>query len=106
MDEAIKSMDRYDLGGKPIRVGPCVTPPSLQNVTTSNSKLIKDEDKLKPARMLSEMIKRAEAALANGNPDDFEFEQPKAITDGSKKGSAAGDKVRKMNLNFSELFFI
>ena len=35
MEQAIKSMDRFDLGGKTLRVGPCVVPPSLQNITTS-----------------------------------------------------------------------
>lgn len=92
MEEAIKMMDRYDLGGKPIRCGPCVTPPSLQNITTSNHGTVKDEDKMKPARMLSDMIKRAEAALENGgNANAIDFEQPKQLTD-SKRGSAAAEK--------------
>ena len=94
MEQAIKSMDRFDLGGKTLRVGPCVVPPSLQNITTSRHADMKDEDKLKPARMLSEMIKRAEAAAAaKERGEEIEFEQPKAITDG-QKGSAAGEKVK------------
>jgi len=61
MEEAVKAMDQYDLGGKMLRVCACVVPPSLQNITTSNNKDLKDEDKMKPAMMLSEMIKRTEA---------------------------------------------
>jgi hypothetical protein len=92
MEEAIKVMNDYDLGGKSLKVGACITPPSLQNVTTTAYSQIKDEDKLKPAKMLSDMIKRIEAAAAAGvDIDDFQFDQPKAIT--SKKGSAAADKV-------------
>ena len=95
MDDAIKTMDRYDLGGKAMRVGACVTPPSLQNITTSSHRDIKDEDKLKPARMLSEQIKRAEAAAANGSEmPAIEFEQPKAPGQ-TTKGSAANDKVSR-----------
>ena len=57
----------------------------LQNVTTSRHAEPKDEDKLKPARMLSEMI-------VEERGEEIEFEQPKAITDGGK-GSAAPGKV-------------
>lgn len=91
MEEAIKAMDNYDLGGKSIRVGSCVTPPSLQNITTSRHIGMKDEDKMKPAIMLSEMIKRMEATQAAGVDTSIEFEQPKAI-EGGKKTSAANDK--------------
>jgi len=66
MDEAAKVMNGFDLGGQLLRVSVCITPPSMQNVTTSSFKNIKDENKLNPARMLSEMIKRNEAAKRAG----------------------------------------
>ena len=95
MDEAVKAMDQYDLGGKMLRVCACVVPPSLQNITTSNNKDLKDEDKLKPAMMLSEMIKRTEALgrmlpHAESSSEPMETEQ-KAIA--GPRGSAATEKV-------------
>lgn len=95
MEEAVKAMDQYDLGGKMLRVCACVVPPSLQNITTSNNKDLKDEDKMKPAMMLSEMIKRTEALGrmlpdAEGPSAPIDTEQ-KAIA--GPKGSAATEKV-------------
>ena len=46
-------MDNFCSGGQLLRVSVCITPPSMQNVTTSSFKNIKDENKLNPARMLS-----------------------------------------------------
>ncbi|CBY18091.1 unnamed protein product [Oikopleura dioica] len=94
MDEAVKAMDQYDLGGKMLRVCACVVPPSLQNITTSNNKDLKDEDKMKPAMMLSEMIKRTEALGrmlpdAEGSSAPMDTQQ-KAIA--GPKGSAATEK--------------
>ena len=34
MKEAITAMNGFDLGGQLIRVGPCVVPPSMHNLTT------------------------------------------------------------------------
>ena len=75
MEEAAKVMNEFDLGKPPyyippysykretiikmcvggqlLRVAVCVTPPSMQNVTTANYKVVKDENKLNPTRMLS-----------------------------------------------------
>lgn len=48
--------DYLSSGGQLLRVSVCITPPSMQNVTTSSFKNIKDENKLNPARMLSGIV--------------------------------------------------
>lgn len=98
MEEAAKVMNGFDLGGQLLRVSVCITPPSIQNVTTSNFKAVKDENKLNPARMLSEMIKRNEAAKRAGelglewDPEKYEAAkaQPQKykISAGADKGIA------------------
>ena len=53
-------------GGQLLRVSVCITPPSMQNVTTSSFKNIKDENKLNPARMLSGNVPRTPYPTSTG----------------------------------------
>jgi len=99
MKEAITAMNGFDLGGQLIRVGPCVVPPSMHNLTTASS-AANPNAALNAARNISDML----AKLKKGGKGDKRGRSRSRSRSGSnEKGltvtTITGAKIKMKNLN-------
>lgn len=95
MKEAITAMNGFDLGGQLIRVGKCVVPPSMHNlsaVSAANPKAVLDQ-----ARKISDML----AKLKKGKGKDRKRSRSRSSSprDALTVTTLSGAKIQMKNLN-------
>lgn len=97
MKEAITAMNGFDLGGQLIRVGPCVVPPSMHNLTTVSA--TNPNAALNAARNISDML----AKMKKGKGDRGRKSHSRSRSNSREKGltvtTLSGAKIQMKNLN-------